>query len=168
MADKIKWKRPSVVARDEVRRVVANPRPLLVIWGKIFVPLAALFAIINRSMHGDTSSLPILLRNFVGLSALMLVCSFLMMLLMVWQDRFVVKEYEVGQNGVVELVNRRPRRVYRWNQIESFRIAGDSKLPGIRFLLLKPVGKNWRRWGFDPSEVNEDQLRKVMERRLPS
>jgi hypothetical protein len=77
------------------------------------------------------------------------------------------ERYEICKTGLIKRAGNNSA-FHKWDNIEYFRIVDNEDVPGAKAVEFKVSRfKSLIKWSFDPAEVEESELRRLLEEHLP-
>lgn len=147
-------------AKDFVRHAVLH----------ILLHLAAYVLIMSLALHflmpriftvgaGVSFILHILLRSWPAFVALIPAFALILWGLYALRLRPIVFEINDAHAGWSDWTGR---HFCEWSRFKAYRIDNDPRRPGLRLLKLKAGASFGRAWLFDPTEIDEANIREMM------
>lgn len=160
MAAILKWKQPKAAVDRDVRRNLDLAKSMArryVIWW-VLLGGAALYIVYRLA---PDMVLRVMLQMIVGA----LIFPAYIIALTVLSIKFDAA-FRIDERGLMRLGGRSFQ--YNWQDVKGYAIRDDPELLGVRILKFKTRrSSKWRKWCYDPSEVDESTLRAILEEHLP-
>jgi hypothetical protein len=157
----VKWQQPKAARDLEWRQSTAQAKLVLVGWlmGASVIGLTA----VRIVHHGDPRMLHAMITRVLSIG-LGFPC---IVFLGAWLESRIGTRYVLAENGLTAWRGGGANR-FAWDSVEWYSITNYRELDGMRVLELK-VGRSRKpkRWSFDPSRVDESEIREMCERYLP-
>jgi hypothetical protein len=152
----IKWKQTKEIQRDTAR-ILLIMLGRWIAWSWLCLAVIGGLAIYAMARL-DPARVPFVM-NILQTTGLMLTSGLIVFNLLSFLNPTV---YYITATGLKRIGSK--IQVYRWEDIQAFRISVNPYHPGLRTLEFKVKPRErWRGWNFSPMEISEETIRKVMQ-----